>query len=152
MKKVQIYESYTKERRRAILPGDSFSGPKLKKKNKDPFSISVINDSQEIPFNDQEVIPENEEAPDELKTPKQVPTKKIWEELKKKSLLMHQLKDSGMLTDVDKKNMEKIDHEIKEQEAQMKRLKWEAIRQKRDERYSNQRLLQQQWAIRSSSS
>lgn len=65
---------------------------------------------------------------------------------------MHQLKDSGMLTDVDKKNMEKIDHDIKEQEAQMKRLKWEAIWQKRDERYSNQRLLQQQWAIRSSSS
>ena len=117
MKKVQIYESYTKERRRAILPGDSFSGPKLKKKNKDPFSISVINDSQEIPFNDQEVIPENEEAPE------QVSTKKIWEELKKKSLLMHQLKDSGMLTDVDKKNMEKIDHDIKEQEAPMKRLK-----------------------------
>ena len=36
----------------------------------DKDAISVINDSQEIPFNDQEDIPENEEAYDELKTPK----------------------------------------------------------------------------------
>lgn len=33
-------------------------------------AVSVINDSKEIPFNDQEDIPENEEAYDELKTPK----------------------------------------------------------------------------------
>lgn len=44
---------------------------------------------------------------------------------------MHQLTDSGMLTAVDKKTMKKNGREIKEKEAQLRRLKSEAIRQKK---------------------
>lgn len=52
-----------------------------------------------------------------MKTPKQFQTNKILEELRKRSLLMHQLKDSGMLTDADKKNLEKADRGIKHRET-----------------------------------
>lgn len=44
---------------------------------------------------------------------------------------MHQLTDSGMLTAADKKTMKKNGREIKEKEAQLRRLKSEAIRQKK---------------------
>lgn len=44
---------------------------------------------------------------------------------------MHQLMDSGMLTAADKKTMKKNGREIKEKEAQLRRLKSEAIRQKK---------------------
>ena len=74
----------------------------------DKDALSVINDSQGIPFNNQEDIPGKEEA-DELKTPKQFQTNMILEELRKKSLPIHQLKESSILTDANKKNMEKID-------------------------------------------
>ena len=74
----------------------------------DKDALSVINDSQGIPFNNQEDIPGKEEA-GELKTPKQFQTNMILEELRKKSLPIHQLKESSILTDADKKNMEKID-------------------------------------------
>lgn len=100
--------------------------------------ILVINDSQEISFNDTR----KRKALDEMKTPKQFQTNKILEELRKRLLLMHQLKDSGMLTDADKKNLEKADRGIKHRETQFKRLKSKAIQQKRDEKSSKQRLLQ----------
>lgn len=85
--------------------------------------ILVINDSQEISLNDTR----KRKALDEMKTPKQFQTNKILEELRKRLLLMHQLKDSGMLTDADKKNLEKADREIKHRETQFKRLKSKAI-------------------------
>lgn len=44
---------------------------------------------------------------------------------------MHQLMDSGMLTAADKNTMKKNGREIKEKEAQLRRLKSEAIRQKK---------------------
>ena len=44
---------------------------------------------------------------------------------------MHQLTDSGMLTAAGKKTMKKNGREIKEKEAQLRRLKSEAIRQKK---------------------
>ena len=109
----------------------------------DKDAISVMKDLKEILFNSQEDISRNGEAPDELKTPKQFQTNEILVELRKKSLLMHQLKDRVMLTNPDKKNMEKIDREIKEKEAQWRRLKSEAIRKKKRRRSSKQRLLQQ---------
>ena len=101
----------------------------------DKDAISVIKDSQKIPFNGQETrsskkIPRNKEAPDELKTPEQFQANEILDKLRKNSLLMYQLKDSGMLTDADKKKMKKIEREIKEKEGQLKRLKLEATRKK----------------------
>lgn len=102
----------------------------------DKDAISVIKDSQRIPFNGQETryskkIPRNEEVPDELKTPKQFQTNEILDKLRKNSLLMYQLKDSCMLTDTDKMKMKKIEREIKGKKGQLKRLKPEATQKKR---------------------
>ena len=63
------------------------------------------------------------------KTLKQSEISSDLEELRKKSLVLHQLKDNGLLTDIHKQEMKQVDENIKYQELKLKRLQTDANRQ-----------------------